>query len=631
MSKLFEPVQLGALQLRNRIVFPPMGTRFASQEGFVTPRQIAYYARRAQGGAALVTVEYTAVDPVQIGAPCQVRASHDRFIPGLADLARSIKAHGARAAIQLHHPGRQASPKITGVQAVAPSPVPAPGQTEPPRELTIAEILELEAEFGQAARRVKEAGFEAVELHGAHGYLLCQFLSTLTNRRQDGYGGNLEKRTRFAREVVTRVRKEVGPGFPIIFRISAHEYADGGLTPQDTRVIARLLEEAGVDAISVSAGHPGVSMEWTIQPMLLPRACLVPLAREIKQAARVPVIVAGRLGDPGLASRVLEEGKADLIAIGRGILADPDLPTKALNGRSKEIHRCIACNSCRDPVSRQESTIMCLVNPEVGWEGQEGAAKAERPRRVLVLGGGPAGIEAASQARLRGHEVTLWHEQQSLDGPWAWLIKPYLQMQKDKLRRLGVKIELGKGIDSKDVTTFGPDVVLATPNSTPIHPAIPGLASGDVVTSDQAIAKGKALGKSVVVLGAGNIGCQVAYALSHLGVEVTLIESGPLAGYGLEDLTRRVLLKRLQRLGVKVLTGTVVVRRDGASLHCKGDGGGDIALQADCVVVALGSKPESELADQLKNDFQVISLPYCERPQEAYNAARAGREAARHL
>lgn len=309
--KLFEATSIGTLPLKNRLVMPPMNSRTANTDGTVSQRTIDYYTRRARGGVGLVVVEIVAVDPVYVVSPTQLRLSDDRFIPGLERLARAIKESGARAGVQLHHPGRQAPSSVTGAQPVAPSPIPSRGNQEVPRELSVGEIETLVTRFAEAARRAKDAGFDAIELHGAHGYLLCQFLSPYSNRRQDGYGGDTQRRARFPLEVVRGVRSRLGQDFPIIFRLSAEEHVEGGLTLEEGGLIARMLEAAGVNAISVSAGTDG-AMEWAVQPMLLPKGCLVPSAAAIKRGVDLPVIAVGRLGDPELAEEVLQQGPGGL-------------------------------------------------------------------------------------------------------------------------------------------------------------------------------------------------------------------------------------------------------------------------------------------------------------------------------
>ncbi len=628
MSKLFEKIKIGSLELNNRIVMPPMGTQLANPDGTVSPRQIEYYSHRARGGAGLIEVEFSTVDPVQFAAPTQVRISDDKFMPGLAALASAIKSNGARAAIQIHHPGRQASARTTGVQPVAPSAIAGPSP-ELPRELTVAEILELEERFAQAALRAKQAGFDAVELHSAHGYLLCQFLSPYSNKRQDDFGGDTRRRARFPLEIVSRVRQRVGNDYPILFRLSADEHVEGGLTLVETRLIARWLEEAGVNAISVSAANHA-SMEWSIQPMLLRPGCLAPLAGEIKKVVKVPVIVAGRINDPLVAERILEQGKADLVAVGRGLLADPDFPRKAREGNEREINKCIACNTCYDQILRMQP-IACLVNPGAGRE-LEKEGSAATPKRIVILGAGPAGLEAARISTVRGHRVTLLEEDSKIGKHWSWLIRPYLTLQQSRLRALGVKIELGKNAVTSVFKTLNPDVVMATQQSLPREIKIVGLEPGNVFSAEEVLYGRMDIGKQVVILGGGNIGLEVANHLYRKDIKVTVIESGPRAGSGLEWHARKVLLDQLAERGVKILTNITVIRFKGKKLfYQRSPSNEELEINAGSIINALGSDPCEVLAESLKKDFQVVSLPYCERPVEVYRATQEGAKAARRI
>ncbi|MBI4289590.1 MAG: FAD-dependent oxidoreductase [Chloroflexi bacterium] len=628
MSLLFKRISIRGLELPNRIVMPPMGTQFATAEGFVTPRQIEYYARRARGGAGLVVVEFSAVDPVQVAAATQVRISDDRFIPGLSALASAIKANGARAAIQIHHPGRQASAKTTGAQPVAPSALAGPSP-EVPRELSVAEIHEIEARFAQAAIRAKRAGFDAVELHGAHGYLICQFLSAYSNQRQDAYGGDTQRRARFALEVLGQVRQAVGRDFPIIFRFSADEHVPDGLSTKETSLIARWLEEAGADAISVSAGNHA-SMEWAIQPMLMSPGCLAPLAAVIKKAIKVPVIVAGRINDPLVAERILAQGKADLVAMGRGLLADPDLPEKAREGTGNKINKCIACNTCYDQILRSQP-VACLVNPEAGRETEREKTTTD-PKTVLVIGAGPAGLEAARVARLRGHDVTVWEEGQTLGGRWSWLIHGYVTVQRSRLKEMGVRLQTGVRADVTSAGALHPDVVLVTQGATPKSLSV-AAGAHHLCDADEVLNGRKTTGERVVVIGGSNAGIEVADMLGRQGKKVTVAEPGPRAGSGLEWHARKMLLAKLAQRGVGIVTNVTFDKLEETTLTCRqGPGPGSLVrLDADSFVLALGSDTNEETAQTLKADFRVISLPYCERPADVFRAAQEGARAARGI
>lgn len=304
---------------------------------------------------------------------------------------------------------------MTGVQPVAPSPIRYHPNADVPRELSIGEIEQLVEDFSEGARRAREAGFDIVEFHGAHGYSIGQFLSPLSNKRTDRYGGNnAQGRARFALEIVKRARQKVGSDFPIFCRISGEEYEKGGLGLEDTKQIAKILVEAGVNVIDVSAGTRNM-IHWMIQPMMYPRGCIVHLAQGIRKAVSVPVVTAGRINNPELAELIIKEGKADLIAMGRGLLSDPDLPRKTMEGRFDDIRKCIACNTCADR-ELQFMHIECAINPETGREGEYSILPASRRKRVMVAGGGPAGLDAARLLAERGHEVILYEKERKPGG-----------------------------------------------------------------------------------------------------------------------------------------------------------------------------------------------------------------------
>jgi len=312
--------------------------------------------------------------------------------------------YGVKVAIQLGHAGREASPQMVK-QQVAPSAIPCKATGGMPRELTMVEVEDLVKKFVEGARRAKMAGFDAVEIHGAHGYLINSFMSPYTNKRIDKYGGSFEGRMRFPLEIIEGIRKVVGEDFPIIFRLSGDEFVDGGLTIEDTKKIAKVLEDTSVNAIDVSAGIYE-SIDMLIQPMYYERGCIVYLAEKIKKSVNIPVITVGRINDPILAEKVLQEGKADFVAIGRGLIADPEFAKKTREGRLNEIRKCIACNYCISRILGRRR-LACTVNPEVGKEREYKIRRVEKPKKVLVVGGGPAGMEAARIAALRGHKVTL--------------------------------------------------------------------------------------------------------------------------------------------------------------------------------------------------------------------------------
>jgi len=421
MSTLFEPIVLRGVDIPNRIVLPSMTTRLATAEGAITAELIRYYEARAEGGAGLITVEMCSPAAAGRHRKHELGILHDSFVPGLRELTSRIKAAGARAAIQIGHAGGHTREDVTGVPPVAPSALPHQVQevdvrTVVPRALTVDEIREVVTAFAEAADRARRAGFDVVEIHGAHGYLIAQFLSPLDNRRTDEYGGSLRHRARIALEVLQACRKRVGD-FPLVFRFSADEYAPGGLTLDEACELAPWLVEAGADALHVTGGcyRSRPSGALMIPPMGYPAATFLHLARAIKARVAVPVIAVGRLHDPAVVEQLLVEGQADMVALGRQLIADPEWPRKVRGGRLDEIRPCVACNTCVDGM-REGDRLHCLVNPLAARESEFELRPARRPRSVLVVGGGPAGMETARVLALRGHRVTLVNRERELGG-----------------------------------------------------------------------------------------------------------------------------------------------------------------------------------------------------------------------
>ena len=357
---LFQSTAIGSLTLRNRIVMPPMATLYGAPDGSVSSQLYEYYSRRARGGVGLIIVENTAVTPRSANYPNTLEIHHAGYEEGLTRLAAGIKSTGAGAAIQLFHPGRQMHPKYTGNSLVAPSAIPCPVMKAVPSVLSATEIRRLVADFVAGAVRAKRVGFDAVEIHAAHGYLGAQFLSPLSNHRTDAYGGSSERRARFVLEIGSGIREAVGDAFPVLLRFSADEKLDGGLTLDAARRLVPLFERAGFSALHVSAGCYS-SMEWIVQPYLQEHACLGDLARAIRQASDLPVIAVGRIVDLDAAERLLQDGSADLVSMGRALIADPDLPRKAAEKNASAIRPCLGCNVCIQFVGVKQTR--CAVNP----------------------------------------------------------------------------------------------------------------------------------------------------------------------------------------------------------------------------------------------------------------------------
>lgn len=633
--KLFEPTKVGNLRLKNRMVMPPMGTRLANEVGGVTETMKNYYEERARGGVGLVIVEITWVDrPVGKYETTQLSVDSDRYIAGLNELAEAVQAHGARIALQLHHAGRQGY----GPHLVSASAVPNPNTGVVARPLSIEEIETLIEAYAEGARRAKQAGFDAVEVHGAHGYLVCQFLSPHTNKRTDEYGGSTEGRARFALEIVQRIKQKVGEDFPISFRLSADEYVEGGLTLEESQVIAQMLEGVGVTVLHISAGN-FESLPWIIQPSGLPKGCLVHLAEGIKRVVNIPVIAAGSIGDPRLAEQVLQEEKADLIAVGRGLIADPELPRKAAEGRFEDIRPCIRCNQCLATTTLHRH-IRCTVNAAVGREAEYRIRSADQPKRVLVVGGGPAGMEAARVAALRGHQVTLWERSDRLGGqlnlaivpPFKQDVQGFTEYLTTQLGKLPVAVELGKEASPQSVIEFGAQAVVMATGATPFIPQIPGLDKIEVATAVEVLSGQKQVGNEVIVLGGELVGCETAEYLADRGKKVTVTRRGAQMATDVPGPSRMLLLSRMAAKGIRMLPGVQYEEVTRQGLVITTPGGERALLRADSIVLAAGFAPDQDLYQSLRDRVpECYAIGDCTEPGNAFQAVHQGARIAREI
>ncbi len=630
LKHLFSPFKIKQCALKNRIVMPSLASFLIENDGSITDNTVEHYRRRAAGGPAMVIMEACAVSPEGIVSPHQARIFDDRFVEGLAKIADAMKSEGAVPAVQLHHGGRQVSSKVIGRRPVAPSPLPCPairGEVDP---LTIEEIQELVIKFGDSATRAIEAGFELIEIHGAHGYLINQFLSGFSNIREDRYGGDLPRRTRFAREIVQEVRRRVGPDFPISFKISAMEFVENGLVVEDSIRILKILVDAGINIVQVSAGNDATP-EWISQPMFMKKACLADFAGQIKKSLPIPVMAVGRINDPFIAEEIISEGKADLVCIGRGLLADPEMPIKAREGRMDDIRTCIACNTCMVSIFRY-GRVECLVNPAFGREKEMEFHPPEKIRKVMVIGAGPGGLNLAWVAAKRGHQVHLFEKNSTIGGQLSLGSVPshkkeiqklilFLQKQAEKYH---VHFHLNTDATMDTVRDLDPDVVVVATGSTPLFPTVPGMRSNMVVSAPDVLATRHLARKKTVVVGGGATGCEVALYLAESGSPVTLIEALPRIGMQLESMTRKVLLKTMREKNVQIHTGCSLKAIEENGIVMNKDGK-ESSIEAERVVIAIGCRSDDTFYNAIKDlKYEVYRIGDCLEPRNAQAAIYEG-------
>ncbi|MCU0594265.1 MAG: FAD-dependent oxidoreductase [Desulfobacterota bacterium] len=640
VSFLFRPGKINTLELKNRIVMAPMGARgLIELDGRFSQRAVDYYVARARGGAGLIITGLMAIETEvekRDRGPWSplARADSTLYIPRLNELAEAVQDHGAKIAAQLTAGyGRLARPEVVQAGwAVAPSAQPC--SSDPSvlaRELTIEEIVKLTKAFVAAALIVKQAGFDAIELHGHEGYLIDQFMTAKWNKRKDGYGGDLEGRLRFPLEIIASVRRAVGGQFPLIFRMAGRHHVEDGRHIEESIAIARKFEEAGVDCLHIDAGC-SEAKHWAHPPVYMDRGCTVDCASSIKKRVTIPVIAVGRLGYPDLAERVLAEGEADFIALGRALLADPEWPIKVKKNAISAIRPCIGdYDGCLGRIVAGK-TLSCSVNPQTGMEREFSIKPASDKKSLLVVGSGPAGMEAARVAALRGHRVVLWEKEPHLGGnlipastpSFKADVKTLISYFSHQMESLNVRVVLNKEATPDQVLKEHVDEVVI---ATGARPAIPKLRGLEKICFSDAVdlLKGReAPGDSAVVLGGGLVGCETALWLSKTGKEVVIVESLPHLMVGIFSITKHALSQLLFEAGVRIMTSTTVLEivEDGVLARSPE---GVQQIRTSFLVAATGFEPDRRLLDGLQDaSFPVHAIGDCVKPRNIQHAIWEG-------
>ena len=633
--KVFEPIRLKNLELKNRMVVSAMVTNYCTADGMATEKFIAYHEHKAKGGWGLIITEDYAVTKNAGGFVKLPGLWEDRQIESHRKLTERVHAAGGKIAAQIYHAGRETNSAIIGEQPVAPSAVREPSVPETPRELKVEEIHELVERFGDCARRAKEAGFDAVEVHGAHGYLVGAFASPFSNKRSDEYGGTIRNRARFAMEIIQNIKKKCGEDYPVLYRMSSVEYVPGGLEIEESKVIARLAEEAGADGIHCSQGVYA-STHTIIPPAVFPRAGYVENAAELKKVVHIPVIAVGRINDVEIAESVLEAGKADMVTMARASLADPDMPNKVKEGREDEVIHCIGCLQGCAGENGKGNSVRCIVNPLTGMEDEYDRTPVEKPKRVLVTGGGVSGCEAAISAAMKGHKVTLIEKSNCLGGQWIPAAVPigkgefasFLFWQKKMLKKLHVQILLNTIVDEELVRSYAPDTVIVATGSSPFIPPIKGV-NQDFVTNAHDVLLGKTdVGNRVAVIGGGLVGVETADMLSLNCEKVSIIEMLPEIMKDGEPTPMKYMKERLVKNRVDIYTSTKLIEIGNHEVIAEKEGHVIKIENVDTVVIAVGVRTNNELAEIWDNlACKVIKVGDAAGVKNGYWGIREGYEA----
>lgn len=595
-SVLGTPLSLGARTVKNRIVMPAMGTGLASAQGEVTPALLRYYEERARGGAGAIVVEIACVDsPEGKASPTQLCIDRPELLPGLAELAETIKAYDCLAVIQLHHAGRQTAPAVTGRQPVAPSTKACRFMRAEPRQLSREEIVSIRYRFIQAAVMAERAGFDGVELHAAHGYLLSQFLSPYTNLREDEYGGSLENRFRLLKEIMEGI-KTYTSSLILGVRFNLSDFVQGGISLEEGLELARLLEQNGADLLNASCGIYE-SGQTSIETGSFPEGWRMDMIRQAKQKVSIPVMGGGVIRQPEMAARYIEKGYMDLVWIGRGMLADPDWASKALKGQADKIRPCITCNTCFASII-QGHHIRCAVNPQTGREERMLRPVLPYDKTVLVAGGGPAGMQAALTFARLGSRVVLAEAGSKLGGqmtaaqmpPGKSAIARLQQYLINEVEASSIQVRLNTPVTSQLLDEVKPDVLVIASGSKPIIPSCPGIKSfysaAEILEKDPGWEN-----QRIIIVGGGSTGCEAADYLADKN-QVTLVEKGKVLAAGMENMSRLELLARLKQKKVQIFKMTALESSDDEKviLHCA-DKNETISCAYDHVLFAVGNRP----------------------------------------
>ena len=634
IEKLFTPYKIGNCEISNRLVVPPMVVNMNPDHGKASEQFIRYHEEKAKGGWGLIITEDYRVSEHAGGYPHIGGLYEDEQIPSHRRFTDIIHQYDSKVFCQIYHAGRQANANVNGgVQPVSCSPIPCAWNKEIPRELTIDEIKQIVDDFGRTAANVVKAGFDGVEIHAAHGYLIHQFLSPNSNKRVDEYSCTYENRARFLREVMESVRKAVGPDFPVQVRVSAAEFADGGRTMFESHQIFRDIEAWGANSIHVTYGMYGTrSSVGSVSSFYQSHGWNVGFAAEVKKLVDIPVITVGRISDPMMADEIIATGKADFISMGRQSLTDPHYPSKVKNGQWGEIRQCIGCLQGCTASTYQGVPVYCLVNPELGHEFETDYSPAPIRKKVFIAGGGVAGMEAARGAAIKGHEVHLYESAEQLGGQFVAAAYPpfkgefatYPSWLLRKLKMSGVNIHSQTPLTKELVLEQKPDKVIIATGAKPVIPGIPGVSLPNVVLAEDVLRGRCGTGLNVLVAGGGMVGAETASFLATQSKEsVSIVEMRHEIGMDMAAGIRDDLKDVLNKHFVVIMTDTKVlsITEQGVKLHNRD---GEFLYPCDTVVLAVGTVSNNQLSEELKDVCETVTVGDAKEARKAVQATREG-------
>lgn len=608
-DKLFNPFKIGKMEVKNRIVMSPMGTNSASPDGRKSIDEIDYFEARARGGVGMIILGCQFLNHELAQGSMEGVLQDTYVIPRLTDLCEAVQRYGTKVVGQIScGTGRNAFPNMYGEPPVSSSAIPsALNENVICRPLTVEEIKDIMRQFARSAKILKDAGVDAVEVHAHAGYLVDQFMSEVWNKREDEYGGSLENRMRFPVEIVQSIREAVGPDMPILFRIALDHRFEGGRTLEESMEILKILEKAGVDAIDIDAGSYE-TIDYIFPPTYLGDACMEYVCEPARKAVSIPILNSGN-HTPETAVRLIESGNADFVMFGRPLIADPDLPNKLLANRREDVRPCIRCNEeCIGRIAGRLTKLSCAVNTQACNEARLQIKKTSTPRKVVIVGGGPAGMEAARVAALEGHSVILFEKEGVLGGQVTSAATPDFKSQlrelmtwyEVQLKKLKVDVRLKTLVTADDPVLEEADHIIVATGAVPVVPPIPGIEKDNVVGAiDAHLQRDLVKGENIVITGGGLTGCDLGLELAMEGKNVTIVEMQEQIGKDVFFINAKSLFDKLAEYNVKQMPGHKVLSFEENGLIAEGPDGKEVFIEAETIINALGMKPNTAIAKEI--------------------------------